>query len=151
MAGRKPLPTNVKIFRGNPGKRPLNGREPRPGVRMPPCPDHIQGPARKEWRRASRKLFRVGLLTEIDGPALAAYCEAYARWAEATAQVSRFGMIVKSPGGYPMPSPFLSIIKAALAQMKGFRVEFGMTPSSRSRISTAKHEEEDAEAKRFFG
>ena len=71
--------------------------------------------------------------------------------AEATVQVSRFGMIVKSPNGYPMLSPFLSVIKAALAQMKGFMVEFGMTPSSRSRISTARHEEEDAEAKRFFG
>jgi P27 family predicted phage terminase small subunit len=151
MAGRKPLPTNVKIFRGNPGHYPLNEYEPRPPTKMPICPDHLQGRAREEWRRISKQLHRIGLLTIIDGAALAGYCEAYGRWADATEQVAKFGMVIKSPNGYPMLSPFLSIINAALAQMKGFLTEFGMTPSSRSRISTGKLEEEGDESKRFFG
>ena len=85
MAGRKPLPTNVKIFRGNPGHYPLNEYEPRPPTKMPICPDHLQGRAREEWRRISKQLHRIGLLTIIDGAALAGYCEAYGRWADATA------------------------------------------------------------------
>jgi hypothetical protein len=28
MRGRKPVPTQVKLLRGNPGKRPLNEGEP---------------------------------------------------------------------------------------------------------------------------
>jgi len=30
MCGRKPIPTQMKIMRGNPGKRPLNEGEPHP-------------------------------------------------------------------------------------------------------------------------
>ncbi len=28
--GRKPIPTKLKILHGNPGKRPLNDKEPEP-------------------------------------------------------------------------------------------------------------------------
>ena len=33
--GRKPLPTKIKLLRGNPGRRPLNENEPEPEVRLP--------------------------------------------------------------------------------------------------------------------
>ena len=33
--GRKPTPTNLKVLKGNPGRRPLNKDEPVPDVRLP--------------------------------------------------------------------------------------------------------------------
>ena len=34
-----PIPTAIRIMEGNPGKRPLNGREPQPAAVEPRCPD----------------------------------------------------------------------------------------------------------------
>jgi len=61
--------------------------------------------ARKEWRRLSKELAELRLLTEIDRGMLAAYCQAHALWVEAVASIERYGTMVKSPNGYPMQSP----------------------------------------------
>jgi P27 family predicted phage terminase small subunit len=60
---------------------------------------------------------------------------AYGRWVEAERQVRKYGSIVKSPvKGFPMKSPYLSVADQAMEAMRKFMVEFGLTPSSRSRI-----------------
>ena len=77
----------------------------------------------------------MGLLSLADRTALAAYCVVYSRWLKAEEQVKKFGSIVKSPEkGFPMKSPYLSVADQALDAMHKFMVEFGLTPSSRSRI-----------------
>jgi P27 family predicted phage terminase small subunit len=59
----------------------------------------------------------------------------YSRWVHAEAQVKKYGTIVKSPEkGFPMKSPYLCVAEQALEAMRKFMVEFGLTPSSRSRI-----------------
>jgi hypothetical protein len=69
-AGRKPKPASLKLITGNPGKHPLNKNEPNPKREIPPCPDFLQGEARKTWHKVAKKLFRIGLLTELDDLAL---------------------------------------------------------------------------------
>src|SRR5688572_3138073 len=64
--GRRPLPTAMKVLRGNAGKRPLNEQEPQPRVAMPACPPHLSDEAKREWRRMGRRLAALGLVTEID-------------------------------------------------------------------------------------
>jgi P27 family predicted phage terminase small subunit len=135
--GRKPKPTILKMLAGNPGRRPLNPNEPEPKRRIPPCPEVLQGEARKEWRRIAKKLFEAGLLTEIDGPALMGYCLAYGRLLDAEQKLRDFGSVAKAPSGYLVHSPYLAIANKALEQMRAFLVEFGMTPSSRSRVQAA--------------
>ena len=76
----------------------------------------------------------LGLVTEVDKAALAGYCQAWARWVEAEEQLTRFGAVIKSPSGYPIQSPYLPIANKALDQMTRLLVEFGMSPSSRSRV-----------------
>lgn len=90
MAGRKNIPTNLKILRGNPGKRALNKNEPTPGG-MPNCPSHLDKMAKKEWKRFAPILHRLGLLTEVDGPAFAAYCQQYSLWVTIQKELSRQG------------------------------------------------------------
>jgi len=135
--GPPPTPTNLKALRGNPGKRRLNNREPDPEPAIPSCPQHLNKVARREWRRVTKPLFALGLLTQLDRSALAAYCCAYSRWVEASVQIQQFGLILKSPSGYPMQPPYLAILNTALEQMRSYSTEFGMTPSSRSRVKTA--------------
>jgi P27 family predicted phage terminase small subunit len=132
-AGRRPKPTAIKKLEGNPGGRPLNQNEPQPSG-IPTCPRHLNKEARAEWRRISKELITIGLLTRIDRAALASYCMAYARWIEAEENVAKFGHVVKAPSGYPIQNPYLSIANTCLDQIRKFGVEFGLTPASRSRL-----------------
>jgi P27 family predicted phage terminase small subunit len=144
MRGRKPLPSNVVRLRGNPGKRRLNDTEPRPTSRLPACPACLGEEARKEWRRLSKELGELGLLTGLDRGLLAAYCQAHALWVEAVSSIGRYGTMVKSPNGYPMQSPYVAVANKQVEIMVRIASEFGMSPSSRTRIRAGEPTPEDA-------
>jgi P27 family predicted phage terminase small subunit len=151
MRGRKPVPTNLKIFRGNPGRHPLNKLEPKGKTKIPPCPPVIKADdeARKEWRRMSRELKVLGLVTLIDRAALSAYCLLWSRWIDAETKVREKGSVVRGTHNDPVMNPYLRVASKALEQMKAMLVEFGMTPSSRSRIA-ANPVADDDEDEKFF-
>jgi P27 family predicted phage terminase small subunit len=136
MRGRRPKPTRLKLLTGNPGKRPLNEREPEPEPTIPDCPRELGAVARQEWDRLADELGKLRIITNLDRAALAAYCGAYALWAEATEQIEKYGSMVKSPSGYPQQSPYLAIANRQTEMMMRIASEFGFTPASRSRIST---------------
>lgn len=142
MAGRRPKPTRIKEIEGNPGKRALNKREPRPESALPPCPEHLDAEAKAEWGRISPELMRLGLLASLDRAALAAYCQAWSRWVEAETNLRKFGTVIKTAKGYPIQNPYLGIANTAIDIMRKFLTEFGMTPSSRSRISAGETDDE---------
>lgn len=127
-------PTALKEMAGNPGKRAMNRREPRPRVMLPAAPRHLNDEARREWRRMGRELLALGVLTSVDRAALAAYCVAYSRWVEAEGQVTKLGTIVKTAAGNLIQNPYLAVANRAMEQMCRLAGEFGMTPSSRSRV-----------------
>ena len=139
MRGRRPKPTRLKLLTGNPGKRPLNEREPEPEPTIPDCPPELGAVARREWDRLASELGKLRIITNLDRAALAAYCGSYALWAEATEQIEKYGSMVKSPSGYPQQSPYLAIANRQTEIMMRIASEFGFTPASRSRIA-APHE-----------
>ena len=148
--GPRPQPTRLKMLKGNPGKRKLNDAEPEPRETMPACPSHLSAMAKAEWRRTAKVLHRLGLLTEIDGPALSLYCDAWARWVEAKKKVGENGMCVVTTNGNPIQNPYLAIANKAATQMMKMQAEFGMTPSSRSGVVTEKHRKPPMHKRRFF-
>lgn len=136
MRGRRPKPTRLKALTGNPGKRPFNEDEPRPEPAIPDCPPELGPIARREWDRLVGELASLRLLTNLDRAALAAYCGAYALWAEATEAIQKYGAMVKSPTGFPIQSPYVSIANRQAEIMMRIASEFGFTPASRGRINT---------------
>ena len=140
MRGRKPVPTALKVVRGNPGKRPLPENEPTPEAGAEP-PDWLSEAALAHWPVVSAQLEKAGVLTEMDAPALALYCEAFARWQEAQAGIAKHGLVVPGQKGQLAQSPYVVVANAAMQQMMKLLAEFGMTPSSRSRVTTAKPKE----------
>lgn len=134
MAGRKPKPTNLRILGGNAGHRPLPENEPEPEIGTMDAPDGLSEKAQGQWDLVAKQLYDCGLLTELDKPALVQYCEAYARWSDANEHIKTYGAVVKAPSGFPVQSPYLAIANKAFDQMSKLLVEFGMTPSSRTRI-----------------
>ncbi len=143
MRGRKPKPTRLKVITGNPGKRPLNLDEPTPEPAIPDCPPELSPAAQTEWQRLAGELGKLRVLTNLDRGALAAYCSAYALWAEAVEAIQKFGVMVKSPTGFPIQSPYVSIANRQAEIMLRISSEFGFTPASRGRISMPSEAEPD--------
>lgn len=169
MRGRKPKPTKIHELNGNPSrinfKRDRAG-EPKPRSAAPKCPSHLDAEAKTEWRRMVKELEAIGLLTLLDRAALAAYCQAWSRWVAAEANVQKFGPVLSQvvPAVFYRDgsqksaeetklyaNPYVRIANTALAQMRAFLVEFGMTPSSRTRLSVSKPDTEKDALSTFLG
>jgi P27 family predicted phage terminase small subunit len=149
IPGTKPKPTFLKLIEGNPGKRPLNENEPKFKKTKTKAPSHLGDVGKREWNRVSKILYKQGLLTEADLTALAAYCESYEQALMAYKYLEKGGVLpekrVVGEKTYTIlkPNPFFDIWTKCRAQMKMFMTEFGMTPSSRSRIGVKGSDEKD--------
>jgi P27 family predicted phage terminase small subunit len=135
MRGRKPKPTALKLAEGNPGKRRINGEEPKPPRSLPDCPEHLSEVARAEWHRIAESLNQIGLLTQVDRTTMAAYCQCYGRWVEAERKLAETPAILRMPSGYIQQSPWLTISNKQLELMVKYMAELGLTPASRSRLA----------------
>lgn len=153
MAGRKPKPTVVKKLEGNPGKRKLSTKEPIPAKGMPNCPEWLLPEAKKEWERLVDLMNQMGVLTEVDMAAFAAYCQSYARWKEAQEHIDSGGSTFETDKGYQQQTPWVGIANTNQKLMLQAASEFGLTPSSRSRIvaGSAKGKESEDEMEALLG
>jgi P27 family predicted phage terminase small subunit len=134
MRGRKPKPTRLKLIEGNPGKRATNQHDLRPEPKVPTCPAHLCPAAKAEWKRLARELFLLGIVMDLDRAALAAYSQAYGRWAEAERKLKDTPVLIKLPSGYIQPSPWLGIGNKQLELMAKYVAELGLSPVSRTRV-----------------
>lgn len=154
MPGPKPKPTNLKKLEGDIHKERWPKNEPQPSSGKPTCPGHLSRIAKTEWYRISKELDVLGLLSQIDRAALAAYCSAYSRWVKAERAITAlekkwedvdpaFSLITPTPNGTFQVQPLVSVSNKALVLMHKYLTEFGMTPASRTRISVDKQDKED--------
>jgi len=140
--GPKTQPTQLKILRGNPGKRPLPKNEPQPVSGFPPCPEHLQGRAREAWEMFSVQLESAGVGTALDATALELLCTSYALYRDAAEQVAKYGpcWVKTTQDGLPLIkfSPHSGIMERERKNIRVLLTEFGMTPSSRTGLAVDK-------------
>ena len=102
--------------------------------------------ALEEWNIMAAKLTRLGILSEIDGGALAVVCMAMARWRDAEESLAKyrakdpqqFGLMTATTNGNKVQSPLVGTANKAMNDYLKAAAEFGMTPSARSRIESLK-------------
>ena len=150
MTGRRPKPTAIKKLAGNPGKRSLNDQEPKPrpaDVKMPRgvLPKHGQ----KLWRGLAARLVELGVLTEVDLPAFEAMCLHYALARQALEEVEEHGLTIQEEGK-TKKNPAMQAFRENMTAYKSLLVEFGLTPSSRSRIVAEVADQEPTLAELLF-
>lgn len=83
-------------------------------------------------------LAKSGVMTPADRAVLAAYCQNYSRWANAERQVNEFGVMVLSPRGVPVVSPWVAVASSAQQAMLKAASDLGLTPVARSRVAASK-------------
>jgi len=136
--GPKPKPTALKILEGNPGKRPLNDREPQPMKGRPRMPSNLPADEKRVWRQMIRHLESMKLLSTVDQNILERYCFDFVQWRKLSSFLKREGAVyeVKDRLGNVRSKlrPEFNIARNLSANLFKFETEYGMTPSSRSRL-----------------
>lgn len=151
MRGRKPKPSAIKELEGNPGKRALNKKEPKPAAGVPKCPNHIKGAAQTEWKRLIAELAEMKLLVKADRAAIVLCCSAWAMYVKACNKLEKEGEVIVSDKGGMYQNPWVAIRNRSMEQVHKFYAEFGLTPSSRTRVKVDMPDEENEMAKFLFG
>ncbi len=142
MASTTPKPTNLKVLHGNPGGRKLSKREPKPkaGIPKPPARVKANPVALAAWKAFAAELNAMQVLTLADRAALAALVSAYRASLEADEGVAAEGLTCARTtdrgGASIVAHPAVAIRSDAWKRYKSMLVEFGLTPSSRTRIAT---------------
>ena len=118
--------------------------------KAPSCPDHLDAEARREWKRLVKMLLRVRILTEADGLALANLCQAWSTLVKAQTKLNESGLLLKTPSGYIQQSPLLGIVNNCTEKVVKLSREFGLTPSSRSRLQVPPEPKPETRMGRFL-
>lgn len=159
--GRKPRPTHLKVVTGNPGRRPLqpDAIQPPPRSKVLAPPSHLSREAKSEWKRLSPMLTKLGILSDLDRGAFAAYCQAYGRWKIAEDGLDNLrrkdesgfaGMLVTTKAGNTIQNPLVGIANRSMDMMVKYAAEFGFTPSARARVQDTAPQAAKAKAQSFF-
>jgi P27 family predicted phage terminase small subunit len=142
MTGRRPKSGAEKKLHGNPGRRSLPGNELEPERGTPEPPEWLSDVALGHWRTLAPELDAAGVLTVADGHALALLCEAHADWRGACEAIALHGetytRTTAAGKSTVVARPEVAMRSDAWSRMKSMLAEFGLTPSSRSRVSTTR-------------
>tara|TARA_R100000654_G_scaffold21267_1_gene42876 strand:+ start:53 stop:532 length:480 start_codon:yes stop_codon:yes gene_type:complete len=153
MTGRKKIPTEIKKARGTLRKsRELdNPMEVAKVSGIPAAPEWLSEIGKEQFNLVVNQLNDLGMLYEVDVKLIEAYSNSMALHIEAEQELRRVGrvMVYRDDEGRPKHSqivPMQTISKQALEQALKIATHFGLTPSSRTKISApAKLEIKDNE------
>jgi P27 family predicted phage terminase small subunit len=132
-------------LQGNPGKRSIPDKVPKPKVQAPRKPPHLDGEAAREWRRLVREFGPDGLkvLSKEDRGKLELAAQNYAVWRMAKEQVAEEGLVSMTSNGNLIQSPYVGVMNRAASEYSKILSEFGGSPSARMRVRTAEPEQAD--------
>jgi P27 family predicted phage terminase small subunit len=86
-------------------------------------------------------LERMRVLTEADDLALASFYMQFSTMVKAQRLLEKSGLLFKTTSGYIQQSPLVAIVANSVEQVNKLCREFGLTPSSRTRLSVEKEKD----------
>lgn len=126
----KAVPNVILKARGSKKAR-KNEPEFAAGIGQPIRP--LSGVALETWNEVSQELASVGIGSRVEAAALTCYCEAVADFVMACDEIDRLGMVTQTERGFTR-NPACLIKNASMQMIAKFAGEFGLTPSSRSKV-----------------
>ena len=129
--GPPPTPTRVKQLRGVRPSR-INLREPLPAPDAPRMPADMDPEAKAVWRRVVRVMRHTGVIRAADADVLRCYCEAVARYAQASRLYGQSGPIIRGRDGNAVGNPLHRITRDNADEIRQFARELGLSPSARA-------------------
>jgi P27 family predicted phage terminase small subunit len=148
-------PTALHVLNGNPSKiKDLGKGEPKPLSGIPDCPLWLDEVAREEWDRVAPALYKIGLLTEVDGWTLSNACQEYS-------DILKYRKVIAEDGATyehtnvkgetnVVTRPEAILLYKAQQMLKAYCVELGLTPSARSRIQLPGEVDDNSEMEKLL-
>ena len=138
MAGRKKIPSKLKMIKGTYRNGRENPDEPFPDENIPEPPAMISGDALKEWNRITPELHANGLISNLDMALVVMYCKAWERYKKYEKIVEEKGELIKTVNGSIQMSPAMWVLNKAWEQVYKSSTEIGLSTQSRARIPAQK-------------
>ena len=98
------------------------------------CPDFIGEHGRKLWSDVGPILVKSGIMAESDKTLFALLCQTFHMMLRFQEIVRAQGFLIDDARGSEKKHPLLTAISQQTNLFKGLCLEFGMSPSSRSRL-----------------
>lgn len=146
-SGRRPKPTALKVLQGNPGKRKLNEREPKPPAGEVRKPRGLSRAAGLEWDELAPIAMAMGTLTTADVTSFGTLCELVATLHMASSQkdAEGFGPFTVSDDFNGVPTvkvhAALKLERETANALRPYYEKFGLEPVGRARISVPTQDE----------
>ena len=152
MRGRLPKPTGLRKLEGNPGHRSFPKNEPQYGPGLPQKPRGMSVAAKKIWDELVDQMLGAAILRNVDQRALRQLCEDEAILEQAYESFWKMARRLKKeaeaqgkelPAGEMMALLTMKSGRLAMNSLRDLaarviieRREFGLTPSSRTRVAS---------------
>jgi P27 family predicted phage terminase small subunit len=158
-SGRRPKPTALHVLRGNPSKKKLNQREPKPPQGAVNVPETLSRVAKVAWGELAPVALAMGTLTTADVAAFATLCELEATRRAASAEKDRDGFTpflmttITDSAGNEHPKvqahPAITLERNTAGALRPYYEKFGLEPVGRARISVPQQEKAEGEWEAF--
>lgn len=146
MAGKK-IPTKLKVLKGTQKKCRVNPSEPNPVVGLLKAPAYLDSLAKRNFSELAILLKDMDISTASDRQALAMLADMYSIYREMRKALKTKGFVYETTNQHGdtmyRSRPEVAILSDAWKNVRSMMSEFGLTPSSRSKVSAHGENEED--------
>ena len=147
MPGRKKTPSAMKILKGTNQPCRMNPREPKPLVVELKCPSYLTAQGKRTFKNLAKLLKDMKVAAASDQQALAMLSDMYSiyRQMRDTLKKNGFTYEIETQNGGTMhrARPEVAILNEAWKNTRSMMSEFGLTPSSRTKVSASGPNEEN--------
>jgi|688.fasta_scaffold313129_1 P27 family predicted phage terminase small subunit len=135
--GRPPVPSSIKILRGDPGKRGVNHLEPVPPPADMTPPLGLEGLALEKWNEMTALFSAMGVFTQADRHTLQRYCLMWEQWFGFEKHCRENGSTQLTQTGYSQVTAEATLARALRKELLEIERQFGMTPAARSSMKVS--------------
>ena len=131
-----PLPKDNRLrLVDNDNKNRRTPASPKPAQPVKPkMPPGMDKKAQAEWRRVADRLYRAGLLTELDKLTLSIYCQMVSRYERYNEALESEGEYYEAASGQKKLHPLYYARENATKELRMLIKEFGLSPNARMRM-----------------
>jgi len=142
---RKSAPKEIKILRGDRASR-INSSQPVVKSLYLKSPDWLDKQAKETFEVLAPLLHKMNVVSESDKLALEMLCDAYSEYRIARKFIQENGSTYKcvtANGIMNRTRPEVAIVNDSWKRVRSMMSEFGLTPSSRNKVSAIGKNEEN--------
>ena len=149
--GRKPKPSVFKKMNGSAAHDPqrVNAREPDAAAAGPVMPAGWGGELASAWEWLAAQAKQYQIFSASYQVAMEEFCRNWAMLKAAENEINTNGLVVSDANGNPKRNPAAADLHKSADNLHRYLAEFGITPSSKQRI-TAESVTEQAPLKMFL-